>query len=449
MRTALALAALLTFATLASLTGPASAAQEQEPREQWTVIRCDRALVKAGSPAVDKALIVVKNGLIDRVVGGESDPARLNGAQNADIELVDLAGLTVLPGLIDCHTHITWELGPESRLRAVDQNDADLALDGVVYAKRTLDAGFTTIRNVGSTGRSGFALRDAVAAGKVVGPRILESGHSITPTGGHADRTNGWREDLFAVPGAMQGVADGPDECRKAVRSQVKRGADLIKLTATGGVLSNTAAGLNQQFTDEELKAIVETAHALGRKVAAHAHGTDGVNAALRAGVDSIEHGSFLDEESIRLFKETGAYYVPTLFAGATVVAMANDPDFPAPPAVKVKAMKAGPVMIDALRRAHAAGVKIAFGTDCGVGPHGQNAKEFALMAQAGMSAEECIKAATTSAADLLGLADEIGSLEAGKAADIIAVSADPRSDIRALENVAFVMKGGVVHKRP
>ncbi|MFG0274700.1 MAG: amidohydrolase family protein, partial [Phycisphaerales bacterium] len=243
-------------------------------------------------------------------------------------------------------------------------------------------------------------------------------------------------------------VADGVDECRKAVRAQVKRGADVIKLTATGGVLSVTDAGTGQQFFNDELAAIVETAHALGRKVAAHAHGTDGLNAALRAGVDSIEHGSFLDDESIRLFKETGAYLVPTVLAGVTVTEIAESPANYFPPPVRAKALAVGPVMQDALGRAYRAGVNIAFGTDSGVSRHGDNARELELMAEAGMPNQAVLASATIGAADLCGLLDQIGTIEAGKVADLIAVSADPLADITTFRSVPFVMTRGVVQKQ-
>lgn len=423
-----------------ALAALASAALALTAAAETVVIHCGKLIARPGEGAVSPATIVVENGRIARVESGML-PAQ-SGAT-----LVDLSDATVLPGLIDCHTHITGELSPDGRLRAVEETDADAALRGALYARRTLEAGFTTIRNVGSMGDSAFALRDAIHAGRVPGPRILAAGRSITPSGGHGDRTHGYREDLFAMPGAYEGVADGPFECRKAVRTQVKRGADVIKLTATGGVLSATDAGTGQQFFEDELEAIVETAHALGRKVAAHAHGADGIKAALRAGVDSIEHGSFLDDEAISLFKQSGAYLVPTIFAGETVEQIAkNNPDAFVP-AVRRKALEVGPVMKESVRRAHAAGVRIAFGTDCGVGPHGRNAREFELMVEAGMTPAEAIRSATITASELLGLEDEIGTIEVGKAADVIAVLGQPLDDVAVLHNVVFVMREGRIHK--
>lgn len=406
------------------------------------VLHCGELLATPGKAPVKEATVLVREGRIARVDPGYLDPAAL-GADAAGATTINLKDKFVLPGLIDCHTHITWEMNRASRLEAVEKSDADVALDGVVYARRTLEAGFTTIRNVGSSGRASFALRDAIRDGKVVGPRILEAGQSITPTGGHGDSTHGYREDLFEMPGAMQGVADGPDECRKAVRAQVKRGADVIKLTATGGVLSATGAGLAQAFDDDELRAIVETAHHLGRTVAAHAHGADGIKAALRAGVDSIEHGTFLDDEAIALFKEKRAFYVPTILAGVTVGEIASASDSYFFPVVKAKAMQVGPVIKGAFAKAYKSGVRIAFGTDSGVSAHGENGREFLLMVECGMKPEEAIAAATVNAAELCGLSKEVGTIEAGKAADIIAVGASPLADIKAIRDVRFVMRGG------
>lgn len=417
-----------------------------DPGPPLLILRCGRLLAVPGEAPLEGATVVVSPwGKILAVDAGFPDVFTYiqPGTPGQEIDLKDKF---VLPGLIDCHTHITGQYSQDARLRGVTESDADAALNGVIYAERTLMAGFTTIRNVGSSGDAAFALRDAIEAGKLPGPRILEAGESISPTGGHSDGTLGYREDLFEVPGPMRGIADGADACRAAVRSQVKRGADLIKLTASGGVLSNTAAGLEQQFFDDELKAIVETAHLLGRKVAAHAHGVTGINAALRAGVDSIEHGTYLDDESIRLFKKSGAYYVPTVHAGKFVGERAEEEGyFPAP--VRHKAAMVGPQIQDALRRAYEGGVKIAFGTDCGVGEHGTNGLEFQYMHEAGMPMAACIVAATTSAADLCGLSDEIGTIEVGKAADIIAVRGDPLAAPEPLRDVVFVMKAGTVYK--
>ncbi len=408
-----------------------------------TLVHCGTLLQVAGEAPRASVTLVVRDGDVVEVRNGLVSAAQFG---ERDAEVIDLSDMFVMPGLIDCHVHLTGEMSPDARLRAVQNTEADAAIDGVVYARRTLDAGFTTVRDVGASGDAIFALRDAINAGKIVGPRILAAGEAITPTGGHGDGTHGYREGVFDYPTPLVGVADGPYEARKAVRNQVKRGADVIKLTATGGVLSATAAGTEQQFFEDELAAIVETAHALGRKVAAHAHGAEGIKAALRAGVDSIEHGSFLDDEAIVLFKQTRAFLVPTVFAGETVTVLAERNDYLVP-AVREKARAVGPVMLGTLGKAHRAGVNIAFGTDCGVGPHGQNARELELMVEAGLPIDAVLRSATVSAAELCGLSDTVGTLEPGKSADFIAVRTSPLDDISALRTVTVVARDGVVVK--
>ncbi len=431
-----------------ALAGVSRGVDDNDPQDQWSIIHCGMLLAVPGKAPHSNVSIIVKNGRIVEVRSGFIGADALTEAGEAKVETIDLCDSFVMPGLIDCHTHITGEYTADVRLRRVQETDADSAINGVVYARRTLEAGFTTIRNVGSNGDAAFALRDAIKAGVVVGPRILVAGESISPTGGHSDSTLGYRADLFDTPGPMQGIADGPAACRQAVRAQVKRGADVIKLTATGGVLSATAAGTEQQFFDDELRAIIETAHLLGRKVAAHAHGTKGINAALRAGVDSIEHGTFLDDESISLFNDTGAFLVPTILAGKTVTQHAQEVGY-YPASVAEKAKAVGPVIQSAFAKAVRGGVRIAFGTDSGVSEHGRNAQEFALMVEAGMGEMQAIIAATINAAKLLGLSDEIGTIEPGKAADIIAVDTNPLTDITALQHVRFVMRHGVTYKQP
>jgi len=413
--------------------------------ESSYVLHCGGAVTVPGEPVRTEISILVEDGVIARVADGYQSPGDL-GADAARTRVVDLRSMHVLPGLIDCHTHITSNLTPDIRLRRVSETDADAALLGVAHAKRTLMAGFTTIRNVGSSGDAAFALRDAIERGLIPGPRILVAGESISPTGGHSDSTLGYREDLFEMPGAMEAIADGVAESRKAVRAQVKRGADLIKLTATGGVLSNTAAGVEQQFFMDELRAIVETGHLLGRRVAAHAHGATGIKAALRAGVDSIEHGTYLDDEAIELFIETGAYLVPTIHAGKFVAEKAEVEGY-FPPPVRHKAAAVGPQIQGSFARAHRAGVRIAFGTDVGVGEHGTNAMEFVYMSEAGMSPSDCLVAPTANAADLCGISDLVGTLEPGKAADIIAVRGDPNRSVEPLLDVRWVMRDGRVFK--
>lgn len=389
-----------------------------------------------GEEPLKEQTIVVKQGRIVRIAPGYERPP-------AGVSVIDLRNQFVLPGLIDCHVHILSELGPGSKLKLVEEDESMAALRGAQYALRTLRAGFTTVRDLGQRSPAIFALRRAIDEGIVAGPRLVVAGSTLSPTGGHA-QTYGYRDEINHFFSST-GKCDGADDCRRAVRQQVARGADVIKLVATGGVLSDIKAGTDQQFTDDELKSIVETAHRLGRKVAAHAHGTDGLNAALKAGVDSIEHGSYLDATSIALFRRSGAWYVPTVIAGVTAANYARMGNFLSE-AQKAKALKVGPQIKDALRRAHEGGVKIAFGTDSGVSPHGLNAQEFSLMVGAGMTPTETLRAATVSAAELLGLQASVGTLEAGKLADIIAVAEDPTRNVKTLEAMQFVMRSGQVY---
>lgn len=423
----------------AALTGAASAAD-------IAVIHAGRLLAEPGRGVSTEQTIIIRDGVIQSVTSGYNDaPA---GGPDDNVAVHDLKDHFVLPGLIDSHVHLTGELGPNGKLAIVENSDADTTIVAARYAKRNLMAGFTTVRDVGAQGDDAiFALRDGVARGDVVGPRIFASGHTISPTGGHGQR-HGYRNDVFDAIKAS-GVCDGVAECRKAVREQVRRTADHIKLVSTGGVLSETAAGTGQQFFDDELKAIMDTAHAMGRKITAHAHGADGVNAALRAGVDSIEHGTFSNSESFRLFKRNDAYLVPTILAGVTVAELADDPESFLPPPVREKAKLVGPQILEMTKAAHAAGVKIAFGTDTGVSRHGDNAREFSLLVEAGMTPMEAIRAATVVAAEHLGHFDKFGSIAAGKSADIIAVDGDPLADVTELEDVDFVMKEGTAYKAP
>lgn len=415
----------------------------------YAIVHAGKLLARPGEAAKREQTVVIKDGKVAAVIAGYVDAAAAGAGAGDTVSTYDLTSMFVLPGLIDGHVHITSENNPQSRLERVEDSDPDVAIKAAGFAKKTLMAGFTTVRDVGARGGDAvFALRDGIARGDVVGPRIYSSGASISVTGGHADGTQGYRDDIAEVLHSG-GVCDGPADCRRAVREQVRRGADHIKLTATAGVLSNTAAGLEQQFFADELKAIMETAHSMDRKVTAHAHGVDGINAALEAGVDSIEHGTYLDNRSIKLFKKTGAYLVPTLLAGATVAAWADDPNSFLLPPQRAKAREVGPKMQDMARRAHEAGVKIAFGTDTGVSKHGDNAKEFALLVAAGLTPMEAIRAATVDGADNMGKSDIIGTLEPGKFGDLIAVAGDPLTDITELEDVDFVMKEGVVYKAP
>ena len=406
--------------------------------DQWKIIHAGSLLADAREGARTEQSIIVRNNFIVDVRDGYVEPSEVRGASNA--KLIDLSSQFVLPGLIDAHTHILSQQESNSREIRVTRSDELSSLMGYEFGMRTLRAGFTTIRNVGGARNAIFALRDAINQGIVMGPRIKAAGQVITPTGGHGDG-GGFRDDIFPHP--HTGVCDGVTECRKAVRTQVKFGADHIKYVATGGVLSLTATGTEQQFTNEEQTALVQAAHAMGRKVAAHAHGKAGIVSALLAGVDSIEHGSYLDEEVANLFVRTGAYLVPTLIAGYTVERIATEQPQFFIPAVRQKALEVGPIMRNALRIAHERGVKIAYGTDAGVNDHGTNAFEAVLMAEAGMPAREILIAATINAADLMSLTAVTGTIEAGKDADIIAVRSNPLEDISALMKPTFVMARG------
>lgn len=405
---------------------------------QATFVQAGRLLADPATGKVETAkTLVIENGKVTRLLDGYvAEPGG---------KVVDLKDSFVLPGLIDSHVHLTGQQNPNGRLQAVTQSPSDSAMVGAGFARKTLMAGFTTVANLGANSQAIFALREGVKRGDVAGPRILASGSSISVHGGHGD-INGYSEDVMHAL-RPESVCSGADDCRRAVREQIWLGADLIKITATGGVLSNTAAGLAKQFSDAELAAIVEAAHSMGRKVTAHAHGGDGINAFLKVGGDSIEHGTYLDNEGIALIKKSGGYLVPTLMAGDFVARIASGPNNYFTPAQTAKALEAGPKMLDMVRRAHAGGVKIAFGTDSGVSAHGDNAGEFALLVKAGLTPLEAIQTATVNAADHFSLSNEIGSLTPGKAADLIAVKGDPLKDVTELQRVTSVIKGGVVYK--
>jgi imidazolonepropionase-like amidohydrolase len=326
-------------------------------------------------------------------------------------------------------------------------NPADFALRAARHARDTLHAGFTTVRNLGDAGNTTISLRDAIARGDVVGPRIFTAGRSLATTGGHADPTNGWADLIEGDPGPHEGVVNGPWEARQAVRQRYKDGADLIKITATGGVLSLARSPQNPQFTEEEIRAIVETAHDYDMTVAAHAHGAEGMKRAIRAGVDTIEHGTLMDDEAIRLFVEKGTVWVPTISAGMFVGEKAKVDGY-FPDVVRPKAAAIGPAITDAFVRALAGGVTIAFGTDCGVSPHGTNGQEFLYMIEGGMTPMQAIRSATSVAARVLQQEDRLGSIQAGRRADLVATDRDPLKDPTALVDVSFVMKDGVVYKK-
>ncbi|WP_017931614.1 metal-dependent hydrolase family protein [Robiginitomaculum antarcticum] len=402
---------------------------------QETLIHAGTVMAVPGQRTLTGVTIVVKDGKIAEIIDGY---ILRDGAT-----IIDLKDDYVLPGLIDSHVHLSSEWNPNARLDGVTKESGDTAFDSAINARKTLMAGFTAVQDVGGPPEI-FALRRAVNSGKMVGPHIRASGSAVSITGGHGD-AHGY---LVSITDMMrpETVCDGPDDCRRAARLAVKRGADVIKITATGGVLSNTNAGTEQQFFNDELDAIVEAAEKMGRKVTAHAHGKTGIESALKAGVKSIEHGTYLDDETVRLFKQYNAVLVPTVLAGMTVVDWAENTDW-LPPNSRQKALEVGPQMQDMLRTAYEGGVKIAFGTDTGVSAHGDNAQEFVYMVAAGMSGEEAIRAATVTASRHIEMGDKIGTLEPGKHADIIAVNGDPRVDISELQDVDFVMKGGEVYK--
>ena len=428
-------AAILAATSAQAQQAPALAAVSAE--QPTTFVQVGRLLADPASGRVlrDKTLVIRGNQVVE-----------IRDGFVGDGKVVDLRSAFVLPGLIDSHVHLTSQQSPTSRMDGVTQSDAAQAMVGARYARRTLNAGFTTVADLGASNEAIFALRDAVRRGDVPGPRIIASGSAVSVHGGHGD-TNGYREDIMHVL-SPESVCSGVEDCMRAVRLQVRSGADIIKITATGGVLSNTAAGLAQQFSEDELAAIVASAHRMGRQVTAHAHGVDGINAFLKAGGDSIEHGTYLDDESMRLFKAHNAWLVPTLMAGDYVARMASGPDNFFTPAQTAKALEAGPKMLDMARRAHAGGVRIAFGTDSGVSAHGDNAREFALLVRAGLTPLEAIQAATVGAAEHLNIANEAGRLAPGMPADLIAVSGDPLNDVTELERVRFVMKAGQVFRQ-
>jgi imidazolonepropionase-like amidohydrolase len=389
-------------------------------------------------PKKNMTIVVEKNKIVS-VENGFSKPGTTD-------KTIDLKTKTVTPGWIDMHVHLEHETNANQYLQNFTLNPADYAYMSVKFAEITLLSGFTTVRDLGGTGVN-VSLRNAINKGLVKGPRVYTAGKSIATTGGHADPTNGYRKDLMGDPGPAEGVANGPDECRQAVRQRYKDGSDLIKITATGGVLSVAKSSSNPQFTEEEIKAIVETAKDYGFKVAVHAHGAEGMKRAIRAGVNSIEHGTYMDDEAIALFKQYGTWYVPTLTAGSSVADSAKKPGY-YPDLVTPKALEIGPKIKATLAKAYKAGVKIAFGTDAGVYRHGKNWMEFGYMIEAGMPGMEAIKSATINAADLLGEKDRLGSIEVGKLADIVAVDGDPLKDPQVFGKVVFVMKDGVVYKQ-
>jgi len=431
----LALAALVVATPAVPQAAPASI----------VLVQAGQVLDRPGKPARGPSTIVIRDG---RVVDVRSGLLDATTAEFAGATVIDLRDAYVLPGLVDSHVHLTSDTGGVlAQLEQVQLTPAAKAFNALANAQKTLAAGFTTVRNLGDRDGVTLALRDAIRDGQVVGPTIVDAGTSISTTSGHMDAALGFRDDLRDALDSHDNLCDGADACRRAVRLQVARGVDVIKIATTGGVNSRIGAGLGQQMFDDEVRAIVETARLYGKKVAVHAHGQDGVRVALAAGVSSIEHGTTLDDECLELFRKSGAYYVPTLSTvNGYLERIAADPNAYSP-AVRAKVDWRISITGESLRKAVPRGVKIAFGTDAGVSKHGRNADEFELMVKHGMTPMQALEAATVNAADLLGLSADVGTLEPGKRADLIAVDGDPLADVTVLKRVPFVMKDGAVVK--
>ncbi len=402
-------------------------------------LHCGKIVDTKSGKLLTEKTIVVSGNKISAVQNGYSIP------ENDAHKIIDLKNKTILPGLIDMHVHIEHETNPKRYLSRFVDNEADVAFESVMYAERTLMAGFTTVRDLGGSGVN-ISLKKAINKGYVKGPRIFTAGKSIATTGGHADPTNGNKKELMGNPGPKEGVINSPEEARKAVRQRYKNGADVIKITATGGVLSVAKNSRNPQFTLEEIKAIVEMANDYGMLTAAHAHGDKGMQRVVLGGIKTIEHGTFMSEKTMELMKKYNTYLVPTITAGKEVAEKAEVVGY-FPEIVVPKAKEVGPQIQGTFAKAYRKGVPIAFGTDAGVFPHGQNAKEFGYMVEAGMPPMKAIQSATVINAKLLGMADELGQIAEGFLADIIAVDDDPLKNIKTLEKMTFVMKGGKIYK--
>ncbi|WP_298418662.1 amidohydrolase family protein [uncultured Kordia sp.] len=407
---------------------------------QDTYLHCGKIVDTESGKVLTNKTIVVSGNKIVRIDNGFVDPKNTN-----DI-VIDLKSKTVMPGLIDMHVHIESETNPKAYIEKYTLNDADVAFRSVGFADVTLQAGFTTVRDLGGTGVN-ISLRNAINQGKIEGPRIFTAGKALATTGGHADPTNGNRKEIIGDPGPKEGVVNNVSDAKKAVRQRYKNGADVIKITATGGVLSVAKSGSNPQFTVEEVKVICETAKDYGMHVAAHAHGDEGMQRAIIGGVKTIEHGTLMSDETMELMKKHDAYLVPTITAGKEVAAKAKIDGY-YPDIIVPKALAVGPKIQGTFAKAYKKGVGIAFGTDAGVYEHGLNGKEFGFMVEAGMPAMETIQSATITNAKILGMENELGQLKAGFLADIVAVNEDPTKNIDTMENVVFVMKDGKIYKQ-
>lgn len=406
---------------------------------QNTYLHCGKLVdTKSGKVLTEKTIIVSGKKII-AIENGYVNP------KNSNDTIIDLKSKTVMPGLIDMHVHIESETNPKKYLEVFTQNEADVAFSSTQYAKISLMSGFTTVRDLGGSGVN-VALKKAIASGKIVGPRIFTAEKSLATTGGHADPTNGYRRDLAGNPGPKEGVVNSVEDAKKAVRQRYKNGADLIKITATGGVLSVAKNSSNPQFTLEEIKAICDTAKDYGFHVAAHAHGDEGIQRAILGGVKTIEHGTLMSKETMALMKKHDVYLVPTISAGKFVSEKAKIKNY-YPDIIVPKALDIGPKLQDMFGRAYKAGVGIAFGTDAAVFYHGDNAKEFGFMVEAGMPAIETIQSATITNAMILKMEDQLGQLKTGFIADIVATNDNPIDNIKTMENVVFVMKEGKVYK--
>lgn len=407
---------------------------------QNTYLHCGKILDTKNGKVLETKTIVISADKIMAVEDGYIQPS------SPDDEVIDLKDKTVMPGFIDMHVHLEMETNPQEYLEGFTLNDADVAYNTIDFAQRTLMAGFTTVRDLGGSGIN-VSLRNAINSGKVEGPRIFTAEKALATTGGHADPTNGVKDELQGDPGPKDGVVNSIDDAKKAVRQRYKNGADLIKITATGGVLSVAKSGQNPQFTLEEIKVICETAKDYGFHVAAHAHGDEGMQRAVLGGVKTIEHGTLMSAETMQLMIEHDAYLVPTITAGKSVTEKAKIPDY-YPDVVVGKALDIGPKIQDTFGKAYKKGVGIAFGTDAGVFLHGENAKEFGYMVEAGMPEMKALQSATTTNAKILNMETEIGQLQPGFIADIIATNDNPVENIKTTENVVFVMKSGKIYKK-